>query len=31
MGEAGRERVLRMFHPETQMGRIIGEVLRDEK
>jgi len=30
MGEAGRERVLRMFHPEMQMGRIIEEVFRDE-
>jgi glycosyltransferase involved in cell wall biosynthesis len=30
MGQAGRERVMRMFHPATQMGRIIAEVLRDE-
>jgi len=30
MGEAGRERVLRMFQPATQMGRIIEEVMRCE-
>jgi len=30
MGEAGRGRALRMFHPATQMGRIIEEVLADD-
>lgn len=31
MGEAGRARVEQMFHPEKQMGRIIEEVMRDER
>jgi glycosyltransferase involved in cell wall biosynthesis len=30
MGEAGRDRVERMFHPQTQMGRIIEEVMSRE-
>lgn len=31
MGEAGRARVERMFHPSTQMGRIVEMVMRDER
>jgi glycosyltransferase involved in cell wall biosynthesis len=30
MGDAGRERVQRMFHPEKQMGRIVDVVMKDE-
>jgi glycosyltransferase involved in cell wall biosynthesis len=31
MGKAGRQRVMGMFHPETQMGRIVEMVTRDER
>jgi glycosyltransferase involved in cell wall biosynthesis len=31
MGGKGRERVLLMFHPERQMGRIVDAVMKDER